>query len=305
MARALTSATFLVILGCYTVFSQAPERLQRCPPMSTLARKARQTQQQQPESPAPKTIRFKSIHLNSSEPLAISEQQILTELQASSAIDDRAAWPQDALAAVQQIFQHHGYFRAVLDHGFMETVTHRKQEETVNLTAEVKPGKQYRLDRIVFANATQFDDRQLREFFPIEQGDIFDTSKIGRGIEALRNAYGERGFIDFAAVPSTTQDEARSTIVLKIEVDEGRQFRIGKFELVGLDTTLAETLVANSGLTPGSIFNTRWLDLFFERNKSLLPPGAAAENDSIRKLDEQRGIVDLTIDFRGCAIAPQ
>ncbi len=84
-------------------------------------------------------------------------------------------------------------------------------------------------------------------------------------------------------------------------IHEAAQFRVGKFEILGLDPSLAQALIDDSGLKPGSVFNAQQVKAFFERNKSLLPLDARPEENTEEILRERESIIDLTMDFRGCA----
>ena len=296
MLRSIVSATILLLVWSSSARAQLPTRVENCFPVTTPV---------QETSEPLKAISFKNVKLKSSTPPPISEQEVLAEMQAAPAIENSADWPQDAVTLIRQIFQHHGYFRATVDDPYVKRITDSETEEVVTITVHVDTGKQYLFDHIEFANATEFDDERLRGFFPIGQGEILDTDKLSRGIEAMRRAYAERGFINFSELPGFTFDEVTSTISLKLNIDEGKQFRIGTFEIVGLAPAVAETLIDSSELKPGSIFNTRSIEALFERNKSVFPAGAKPESDTERKIDEQRSIVNLKIDLRRCPPTPK
>lgn len=65
--------------------------------------------------------------------------------------------------------------------------------------------------------------------------------------------------------------------------------------MIGLDPK-AETLL-RSQLKAGSPVNPRLIEDFYRENKSLLPDRASPERVKWQS-DAQRGIVDLTFDFR-------
>lgn len=257
-------------------------------------------QQGQPEQPAPKAIEFKNIHLIASGPLAISDQQVLSELKAGPLIEDGTNWPQEAITVIKDVLQSSGYFKASVEKPQVETIAGTKQQKLVNMIVRVDPGLQYRLSEMKFLKGTQFDEGQMRALFPVEQGDIFDKHKIGKGMEDLRRAYGEKGFVNFAAVPYLDFDDQHATIALTWELDEGKQFRVANFAILGLDPAVSNKVVDESGLKPGNVFNAKLLDDFFSQNKSVLPKDASAEDDVTRTLDERAGTVNLILDVRRC-----
>jgi outer membrane protein insertion porin family len=93
----------------------------------------------------------------------------------------------------------------------------------------------YNLSGITFKNNKAISNLDtLRGLFPIKDGDIFSRAKIGTGLENLRKAYGELGYINFTSVPDTKFDDENKLISLDIDVDEGKQFRVERVNLLGL-----------------------------------------------------------------------
>ena len=52
--------------------------------------------------------------------------------------------------------------------------------------------------------------KALRNLFPLKDGSILDRMAIAKGLENLRSAYGELGYINFTPVPSTMTFSSRS-----------------------------------------------------------------------------------------------
>ncbi len=82
-----------------------------------------------------------------------------------------------------------------------------------------------------------------------------------------------------------------------LDLDEQKQFRVGKVEILGLEPTTESIL--RSKLKPGDIFNYQVIDAFLKENKSALPPDASPKEIE-RHHDVQNGTVDLVFDFRTC-----
>jgi len=90
---------------------------------------------------------------------------------------------------------------------------------------DVDAGPRYRLGHITFkGNLAMGDPKALRDLFPLKDGSILDRMAIAKGLENLRYAYGELGYINFTPVPSTTFNEEKKLAFLEIEMDEGKKF---------------------------------------------------------------------------------
>ena len=73
----------------------------------------------------------------------------------------------------------------------------------------------------------------MRKLFPIKDGEVFDISLMRKGLENIRKAFGEIGYINFSAVPDTTIDEAKKLINITVDIDEGAQFYVRRIEFNG------------------------------------------------------------------------
>ena len=91
----------------------------------------------------------------------------------------------------------------------------------------------------------------MRSLFPLKDGDIFSREKIAKGLDNLRKAYGEYGYINFTAVPSTNFDDEKKLANLEIDVDEGKQFYVRRIEFVGNTTTRDKVIRRELALEEG------------------------------------------------------
>jgi outer membrane protein insertion porin family len=173
--------------------------------------------------------------------------------------------------------------------------------EHVSVTIHVEPGLQYRLGDVRFRNDRDEHDNlalpreELRKLIPLQEGDLFSTEKIRQSLDAMKKFYGSYGYINFVATPVTEVDDATQRISLLMELDEGKQFRVGKVEIFGLEAGKAAMLT--SALQTGDVFNRRLVDDFVEANMSALPEGASRRVLGMQG-DEKEGTVDIVVDFR-------
>ena len=89
-------------------------------------------------------------------------------------------------------------------------LTSSPASQRMALSFQVEEGLQYTLGEITFKNNKVISDvAALRGLFPINDGDIFSREKIAKGLENLRKAYGDRGYINFTSVPDTKFDDEK------------------------------------------------------------------------------------------------
>ena len=150
---------------------------------------------------------------------------------------------------VRAEFQNRGYFKVLVDdpkteiHDTGHTGLHVPLLQpglgkSVDITMPIEEGERYRLGSITFKNNKAISNNAaLRSLIPIKDGDIFSSEKIRKGLENLRKAYGEAGFINYTPNPETNFDDEKKIVNIVIDIDEGKQFYVRRIEFQGNTTT--------------------------------------------------------------------
>jgi outer membrane protein insertion porin family len=211
---------------------------------------------------------------------------------------------------VRAEYQNRGYFKAGVSDpkteihdtghkGFHIPLLQAGPGKAVDITMAIDEGDQYRLAKITFKNNKAISNTAaLRSLFPLKDGDIFSREKIAKGLEALRKAYGQYGYINYTGVPSTTFDDDKKLATLEIDIDEGKQFYVRRIEFVGNTTTRDKVIRRELSLEEGGVYDSRLWELSLLRLNQLsyfdqLKPDDP--NVTEKKLDEKNGQVDLTL----------
>src|SRR5262249_46225357 len=148
-------------------------------------------------------------------------------------------------------------------------------------------------------NKAILNTKLLRGLFPIKDGDTFDKHLVGKGLDNLRKAYGELGYIDFSSVPTTEIDDVNKLITLNIEMEEGKPYSVRRIEFQGNTTTRDRVIRRELLIQEGQVFNSRLWDISVLRlNQLNYFDTLKAEDDTERKLDPKNGTVDLLVKVR-------
>lgn len=215
---------------------------------------------------------------------------------------------QEDAERVRDAYQQHGYFKAVVEDpktqlrdkpgGFSPIPPfHRGAGKFMDITIPIEEGERYKLKAITFKNNKAILNTQLlRSLFPIKDGETFDTHKISKGLENLRKAYGEYGYINFTAVPDTEIDDEHKLLTLNIDVEEGKPFLVRRIEFQGNTTTRDRVIRRELLVQEGQTFNSRLWDLSVLRlNQLNYFEALKPEDDTEKKINEKDGTVDLTV----------
>ena len=214
---------------------------------------------------------------------------------------------------VRAEFQNRGYFKVLVEDpkteihdtghtGFHVPLVQAGLGKSVDIMVPIEEGARYHLGSITFKNNKAIQNvNALRSLFPMKDGDIFSREKIAKGLENLRKAYGEAGYINFTSVPDTKFDDDKKVVDLTIDVDEGKQFYVRRIEFQGNTTTRDKVIRREVALEEGQVYNSRFWELSLLRLNQLgyfeqLKPDDP--NTTERHLDEKNGTVDLSLKVK-------
>jgi len=212
---------------------------------------------------------------------------------------------------VRGAYQDRGYFKALVNDPKIATrdtgggfripwIKSGRPGRKVDITIPVVEGERYHLGDMTFKNSTLFQDpdKVLRTLFLMGNGDVFDVSKVRKGLEEMRKVYGEFGYINFVASPETEINDEARRIDMTFNVEEGKQFRVRRIEFAGNSTTRDKVIRRELLLHEGSLFNSRLWELSLLRLNQLdyfekLDPKA-----SNIQPDNRTGQVDIALQVK-------
>ncbi len=236
-------------------------------------------------------------------PIGIPDSLILENLFARTY--DEAKLEEDT-ERVRQAMRDRGYFKASVDQpethirnqGGISIFTLRPRKgKVMDITLPIEEGDRYRLGSITFTgNKAVTNTKALRSLFKLKDGQLFDATLVGKGLENLRKAYGTLGYINFTAVPTPTVDEAKKLVSLSIDIDEGKPYYISRIEFRGNTITRDRVIRRELLVEEGQVYNSRLWDLSLLRLNQLnyFNP-LKADQDSETHQDADNGTVDLLL----------
>jgi outer membrane protein insertion porin family len=172
--------------------------------------------------------------------------------------------------------------------------------KVVDITMPVDEGDRYRIKEITFSgNKALSNSAALRRVFKIKDGDVFNRTAIGKGLEDLRKAYGQYGYINFTSVPETEVDEEKKLITLKVDIDEGKPYYVRRIEFQGNTTTRDKVIRRELALEEGQLYNSQlWEVSLLRLNQLQYFEALKPEQDSEVKQNNQNNTVDITLKVK-------
>jgi outer membrane protein insertion porin family len=210
---------------------------------------------------------------------------------------------------VREAYRDKGYFKAltaepqtnVRNAGGVNIFTLRPSNgKRVDILIPVEEGERYRLGAITFSGNKAIQNvKALRAQFANKDGEWFDTRIFGKGLQNLQKAYGSLGYINFVGSPQPTFDEAKHTINLNIDIDEGKQFFVSRIEFSGNTITRDKVIRREILIEEGQVYNSQLVDLSLLRlNQLSYFDTLKADSDVETRQNADAGTVDLLIKLK-------
>ncbi len=210
---------------------------------------------------------------------------------------------------VRQAYRDRGYFKAltseptthVRNAGGLNPFTLRPSTgKRIDILMPVEEGERYKLGGITFTGNTHVPNTKvLRAQFAQKDGEYFNATMFGKGLDNLRKAYGELGYINFVGTPSPKTDEANKTITLNIDIDEGKPFYVSRIEFTGNSITRDKVIRRELLLEEGQVYNSRLWELSIQRlNQLSYFEALKVDQDSESRQNTDDGTVDLLLKLK-------
>jgi outer membrane protein insertion porin family len=179
----------------------------------------------------------------------------------------------------------------------------RKPVKWVDLKVPVTEGQAFRVGTLDFRGLTVFDEAQVRPLFALAEGGPYRESRVRKGYERLRDAYGARGHPFMTARTERNADEARGVVDVVVAVEEDKRYHVGRIRFTGNESTRDAVLRREVFLNEGDLLNTELLRQTVRRLNQLgyfktvetpriePQPGAGDRLDITFPLEERGGAV--------------
>ncbi len=210
---------------------------------------------------------------------------------------------------VRQAYRDKGYYNAAVeqprtqirDQGGLNLFTFQPNKgKRIDILMPIEEGDRYRLSHITFTgNKAVTNVRALRNTFLIKDGAVFNATAIGKGLENLKKAYGQLGYINFGAIPKATIDDKNHTVALSVDIDEGKPFYVSRIEIQGNTLTRDRVIRRELLLQEGQVYNSQlWEYSLLRLNQLDYFDPLKVDQDSEAHQNTEAGTVDLLLKVK-------
>jgi outer membrane protein insertion porin family len=244
--------------------------------------------------------------MRNSKPIGIPHSILLENLFARTF--DASKLDEDT-ERVRQAYRDRGYFLAqtteaqthVRDAGGLNWFTLRPSTgKRIDIMMPVEEGERYKLGGITFSGNKMFSNsKALRAQFAQKDGEWFNATLFGKGLEALRKAYGSQGYINMVPSPAPRRDDANKLVYWNIDVDEGKSFLVSRIEFSGNSVTRDKVIRRELLLQEGEVYSSqRWDISILRLNQLGYFDNLKVEDDTETRQNAEEGTVDLLLKVK-------
>ncbi len=135
----------------------------------------------------------------------------------------------------------------------------------------IEEGRKYRIRNFNYVGVKLFrvPESLTPQLFQMGPGDVFSTAKLRKGLDRMRDLYGQFGYIDFVPDPQPEPVQGTDLIDVTMNVDEGKQFFVRRIDFSGNTTTRDKVIRRELLLDEGELFNSKMWELSILRLNQL------------------------------------
>lgn len=126
-------------------------------------------------------------------------------------------------------------------------------------------GETYSTGAIQLEGNTLFSNEELLKRSLLQQGDTFSPEKARETTQAIKDLYGQKGYIDASVQYELRLREEESVYDIDYQIEEGGEYKIGMIHVFGNTATKNNVILRESLLVPGEIFDSRKLQATQQR----------------------------------------
>lgn len=210
---------------------------------------------------------------------------------------------QNDLSIIMSHYYDNGYIKAdVLEHRVLLS----QDKQWFYITIALSEGDQFRVGKLDVQGDLLEDRAKLIEKLDLTTGEVFNRSRLSKGIEAIAGIYGDKGYAYADIKPMTTVDDKTKTIDVTIDIRKNDLVYIERIDITGNVKTRDKVIRRELELGESDLFSSSELKKsrdnlkrlgFFEDVKILQSRGSAADKMKLDVDIKERPTGQVSLGF--------
>jgi outer membrane protein insertion porin family len=158
--------------------------------------------------------------------------------------------------------------------------------------------RQYTIGNVNIISSKQLSTNVIKSILGLVPGAAYDPVQLRSGFVNLGRIYGSVGYVNFTPNPVEDIDEQKKVVNLTINIDEDRQFFVGRITFTGNTTTSDDVIRRELLVKEGQVFNATGWDLSLSRINQLGYFEEIRSGDVQIKPSATEPILDITVTVK-------
>jgi len=168
----------------------------------------------------------------------------------------------------------------------------------------IVPGPVYHFAGASWSGNNAISSLTLDGFLGFKPGEIADGMALDGAWERIGEEYGRRGYLEAKVAPDPSFDDTAHTISYRVQINEGRQYRMQGFVLTGISPTGEDKIRSTFPIAAGEVFDKMkyedYLTKLDKHSKEIFGdlPIHYDEVGHWLRTDAEKSSVDVLLDFK-------
>lgn len=146
-----------------------------------------------------------------------------------------------------------------------DTGANKKCPNGVNVSIPVEEGAAYKLGKFDWVGNQTLEMETMQDLFGMKPGSTANGDKIKKGLNSIRSAYLNRGYLDLKMDVEKNFEESSRTANFRISVSEGQPYQMGEIVIKNASDNEQKRLRGKWKLASGTVFNFSYVRDFAKK----------------------------------------
>jgi outer membrane protein insertion porin family len=192
----------------------------------------------------------------------------------------------------------HGYLKASFGSAQPKVVEENADNTLVDLILPVDGGHQYKFADAKWSGNKTFSAEKLDPLLTLKKGQPADGRQLEEDLDAVRHLYATKGFMAAQIKPVPELDDTKLTVTFQLQVEEGELYRMGDFDVHGLDTPTTKKLTLAWKLAEGEVYDASYTQNYLKSLPATVINLSQWKIRTLENVDNRGKTVDVTFQFQ-------
>src|ERR1700730_10673033 len=208
---------------------------------------------------------------------------------------------------IRPIYQQQGFLQAKIGPAEVRLSgdpNQQKLTEQIPVYVPCVPGTIYRWKGVGWKGNAAISSITLENTMGLKVGDVANGQAIEGGWERVREAYGQRGYLEAKVTPVAAYDDAAHTTSYEVSIVEGQVFHYGSITISGMSLAGERKIQEAWSMKPGDLFDKKVFEDFMfrlESRRETIFKELPVHYDTVGhflQADSEKGTVEVLLDFK-------